>query len=176
MNPSCDNKQGLALVTTLIIVLVLSILVIQGFRTAILEEKMSQAYHQRALLFQSAEAALLAIESAIMASRPISLSATNVCNPNAVDLGGVRVYPEVPATCVELWKNNDVAWHNAIETRVDSLAITPTYLLESLSGNRPCPFGGNDDVAQNCRYFRATVRASAPGLGEVILQGIIAVQ
>ncbi|WP_127556574.1 pilus assembly PilX family protein [Saccharospirillum alexandrii] len=72
-----QEQTGSALVISLIMLLIISLLAIGGLRSTILQERMSANLHDRELAFQAAEAALRAGERFLVTTPPNTITNSN---------------------------------------------------------------------------------------------------
>jgi len=101
-----NQQQGSALLVSLIILVVMTLLGLSGMRTAVMEERMAGNMRDNELAFQAAEAALRAAEKNIT---------DNIISTTAFDADGTD----------GLYNNSDARiWQNISWTNADSLAYT----------------------------------------------------
>ena len=113
------KQTGAALVISLIILLMLTILGVQGIQTVTLEEKMAGNFRDRQLAFEAAEAALRAGESWINAQSAPPVAATNGAN-NVWTFGDANI-------------TSKTFWASGIEYSglgLNQLAANPRYVIE----------------------------------------------
>lgn len=147
-----EDQKGSALVISLIMLLVISLLAIGGLRSTILQERMSANLHDRELAFQAAEAALRAGER-FLASSP----------PGVMPNGTSGLYNQGnPNTPNWLAPNAAVAATNAISFDTDNqamqgVAVQPQYFIEELD---VVPPGTETELGpvSSVGYYRITAR------------------
>jgi len=126
-NRAIKNKQqGAALIVSLIMLLIMTLLGISSMNSTTMEEKMSGNTRDRMLAFQAAEAALKDAEDYVLNS-VVATSAFNASGTGGLYSAGVK--PDVRA---------DATWSNASKYRTYSGTITgvttqPHYIIELIS-------------------------------------------
>jgi len=147
-----QKQQGIALVISLIMLLLMTLLSVSSMKSTILEEKMAGNYKNRNTAFQSAEAGLRAGETYLATTIVLPLfdgSTTGLYQPTSS--GNSR------------W--NVVDWDNAAEViaYVGALSDVPTnpkYIIEELA---PVNEGGGSlevGTALENRFYRITTEAT----------------
>ncbi|HDY86393.1 hypothetical protein LCGC14_0553940 [marine sediment metagenome] len=143
------KQQGVVLVISLIMLLIMTILAISSMSTTILEEKMSGNFKDRNMAFQAAEAGLRAGESYLR---------TTPVLPVFDGSGGLYL----PTTLgLPRWKPDNWASINSREyiCTLSGVTTAPRYIIEELLPvNEP---GGSLEagVAAESRYYRITSKA-----------------
>jgi type IV pilus assembly protein PilX len=162
------HQKGVALIVSLILLVLATLIGLAGVRTTNLQEHMSANMYDRSLAFQRAESALRAGESAITA------------NGNINDLGGVDCRPVAGLTCPVIPENtftgtsaNWVVVDTAHAVNSTKTPGTPEYFIQFMgtgSAVSSYDLGANADAAaygaasvENVAYYRITARSSAPG-------------
>ncbi|GAB3390648.1 pilus assembly PilX family protein [Lysobacter fragariae] len=165
-------QRGAALITTLILLTVVTIIALASLRGTLLEERMSSNALDRSLAFQAAEAALR--EGEVVASGKPALPVSGCTN-------GLCAMPD--PTKPPVWNDENV-WKTApqaVITLGDKTA-KPKYIVELLANNVPpkgnCTTSG--DVAETTcsgseSRYRITARSQADGHANVMLQTTFAV-
>jgi type IV pilus assembly protein PilX len=179
-HPICHGRshqqQGVALVVSLILLIVMTIIGLASIRGITQQERMSNQSYDRSLAFQATEAALREVELKVEANDATrstlmaAVDGTTKCNL-ASDL---RIC-EKPATADEpRWlASGFTSWKSLSAVGTGSLAVTPQYFVEYLGENFECQPGLGSD---NCRRYRITARSN-DGTGSrsyVMLQSIYA--
>ncbi|MBT9541197.1 PilX N-terminal domain-containing pilus assembly protein [Thiobacillus sp.] len=164
------RQKGVALITGLIFMVVLTLIVLASMRGSILEEKMAGNLRSQNLAFQAAEAGLRAGEQAL--NSPVDPAT----GPGYFDVG---VVPTGVASTDD-WKTFDwttAATPGLVYPSVDSVQ----YVIEKLSLRTGT--GGNDDLGYTPQsgnprdgLYRITARATASGNAPVILQSIVNIE
>jgi len=168
MNSQLRNKQqGLALVVSLIMLLIMTLLAVNSMQTTLLEEKMAGNYKDRNMAFQSGEAGLRAGEDYLRDTAALPIfdgvtaglyqpTITGTARWNLVDwdqTGQVRAYVGSLDT--------------ADSTKL--LADLPNYIIEEM---QPVPSkGGSLEVgtALENRYYRVTSQAVGGTASSVVM-------
>ena len=153
-----SRQAGVALVISLIILLMLTVLGVQGLQTVTLEEKMAGNFRDRQLAFEAAEAALRAGENWINAQNSPPVAAINGAN-NVWTFGDADI-------------TNRAFWANGIEYSglgIAQLSENPRYIIEErgeLAGtgrNQSAEIGAN--TKGNLQGTVYGYRITARGLG-----------
>lgn len=167
------RQQGVALITGLIFMVVLTLIVLASMRGSILEEKMAGNSRSQNLAFQAAEAGLRAGQQAL--NSPVDPA-------TGPGYFGIGVVPNGVANTDD-WKT--YTWDNPA-TVADPGLIYPgvesvRYVIEKLSLRTGS--GGNDDLGYTPQsgnprdgLYRITARAIASGNAPVILQSIVNIE
>ena len=145
------NQQGIVLVVSLIMLLLLTMLGISGMKSTVLEEKMAGNYKDSNMAFQSAEAALRAGETYLR---------TTVTLP-IFDGTTTGLYQPTTSGAAQ-W--NAVNWADAGQViayagSLSDVADAPDYMIEELL---PVPEPGGSletGVTDEAKYYRVTSRA-----------------
>ncbi|PLX77446.1 MAG: pilus assembly protein [Azoarcus sp.] len=185
MTPSV--QRGAALIVSLILLIVLTLLGLSSIRTVAQEERMTANTFDRSLGFQGAEAALRVGEAVAQLQADAAPA-----NPGFDSAG---VYTDSDSSCVvspcqgglcsQPDKDCGVRWLdsafagcvNAGGLSLGALAETPQYFVEYLGGNFPCNIDDPTSGAQNCKRYRVTARSSSSSdRANVILQSIYAAE
>ncbi len=172
------TQNGAALIVSLIILVIVTLLGVSAIRSSLLEEKMAAHSYDRNLAFQAAETALRIGEAYVEANKPIpsyddtddscpaDFAAINNCNNG--------VCPPPDKDCESRWEVTEFnGWIDA-EVSLTLTSNAPQYFIEYLGNTFPCSDGSPSDP-MNCKRYRITARSS-PGQGRatVILQSVFA--
>jgi len=187
------HQRGAALIVSLIMLLIMTLLGLSSIRTVLQEERMTGNTLDRSLAFQAAEAALRAGEiEAVKQSKTFP--------PNANFPAGSGVYADADAAtcpgdyytnvtycsngmckqadpnCAPRWETSAFkAWIDATGLTLTSTVGTPQFFVEYLGGAYPCdPTQPANNL--NCSRYRVTARSTADGRAAVILQSIYATE
>lgn len=167
------NHRGIALIVSLILLTLMSLVGAAGIRAVTKEEKMVSQVFDRSLAFQAAESALREGEQWIEAAgRPTPANGagcTMMGSGTQVMVCGHLVTATVPR-----WISTSFTdWANATAVGTGSFAITPQYFVEYLGGTFPCSL--TDVTSSNCKRYRVSARAN-PGSerASVVVQSIYA--
>lgn len=170
MKASSDyrQQQGVALIISLILLVVMTLLGISVIRSVTTEERMAGNSYNRNVSFQAVDAALRTIEIQIEAIKPTPtagcalVSSLMVCAPPA------------SGTTPRWLDSSFTSWQNGSEIGNGSLAITPQYFVEYLGATFACNPGSPSDP-NNCKRYRVTAKSpSSDGRSPVMLQSIYA--
>ncbi|MBM0107145.1 hypothetical protein JM946_20615 [Steroidobacter sp. S1-65] len=162
------GQRGVALVVSLILLVMATLIGLAGVRGTTLQERMSANMYDRSLAFQRAESALRAAEEAITSSGLIT------------DLGGVDCSTGAAVPCPVLPQNtfsgtnaNWIAVDAEHDVNDERTPGTPEYFIQfigtgsadgDLGLNANAGYGsyGNLDSEGNVAFYRVTARSSAP--------------
>lgn len=165
------SQQGVALVISLILLVVMTLLGITAIRSVTMEEQMSGHAYDRSLAFQATESALRSAELLVESVKPTPssgcsvMSALMVCGPPAVN-------------ATERWLDSSFAdWTASDQIGTGSLAVTPEYFVEYLGNTFPCRPGDASDT-NDCKRYRITARSkdNVAGRASVMLQSVYATE
>ena len=124
---SGPQERGSALLISLIILLVISLLAIGGMQGTILQERMSANMHDRELAFQAAETALRDAELLLMSDPP-----DNITNSNGIyDLNNAGT-PNWTGSPVSAGNGSLNYPQNASGAALDGVAAQPQYFIERI--------------------------------------------
>jgi len=156
-----EKQQGMALIVSLILLLVLTIIGLAGMDVTTLEERMAGNMKDRNIAFQGAEAALLEGE-AYLASVVVlpAFDGSNGLYEPATD-GTVR------------WDTVDWSDSNEVvevsSTSFNDLSTKPAYIIEDLAA------AGSEDslelgsAADTSRFYRVTARSTGLTTSTVVI-------
>ncbi|MFT6914132.1 MAG: type IV pilus assembly protein PilX [Motiliproteus sp.] len=163
MSHAKQKQQGIALIISMIVLLVITLLGLGSVRDASMEEKMAGNIKSRTVAFQAAESALREAEHAIPGM-----------DPDAFD-GSGGLYP--PLT--EAWTTNAASWASSSLVRhyggtLAGVAAAPVYIIEALeSGISPASVEAGQPSATSGGYYRITARAvGSSDTAVVVLQTV----
>jgi type IV pilus assembly protein PilX len=171
--PAFRAQQGIALIVSLILLTIMTLVGMAGIRTVTKEERMVAQVYDRSLAFQAAESALREAETKIEnAGRPtpaVGSDCTMQGSGTQVNACGSLVTATVPR-----WINSSfTAWENGTPVGTGSFSITPAYFVEYLGNNFPCSLTEVD--SSDCKRYRISARAKAGSeRASVVLQTIYA--
>lgn len=160
-----DRQSGVALITGLIFMVVLTLLALAAMRTTTLEERMSSNARDRDLAFQAAEAALRAGEEVLQGATLPTFAA------------GTAYTPRIAAgTLVTYWQNTH-PWATESATtdwQPDGTSAAPAFVIEEMGATAGSGGGGLGIGALN---NEGVYRVTARGVGSnpntvVILQAV----
>jgi type IV pilus assembly protein PilX len=168
------REAGVALIISLVLLLVMTILGLAAVRGISSEERMVAQTYDRTVAFQAAEATLRGAENLIELGQSEPAVGTG-CALKAAGPDMVMVCsPPDPAATPRWLDSAFTSWTPAVATGTGSFVITPDYFIEYLGKTFSCGFDPVND-ANTCKRYRITVR-SKPGNGRaaVTLQSIYA--
>ncbi len=179
MTPSLNMKSrqsGVALVTGLIFMVVLTIIVISALRSATLEERMAANARNRQVALQAAEAVLRDAEISITGDLAAGVAAAAPFDPFTPSLfkadctGGYCNKPVAGAA--PRWQN-DAIWSAGSSregtTVIDGVSAAPRYIVEIV--NTPINTSPCDKV-----LYRITARAQGQDNSTVFVQTMVRAQ
>ncbi|GLS89542.1 hypothetical protein GCM10007916_06090 [Psychromonas marina] len=159
MNYINNNKQrGAALITSLLIVVVISILGVAVGKQVIALKKVSTVNYDYTLSLDHAESALATVGSVFDA---------NITSPDVIEA------LSTPLQAGSWWRdiNN---WGAATDvTQVEDVAVSPAYLIED-SGLDTINLAIGDPTVIRMHYYRVTARAQGKGESVAFLQAYYA--
>lgn len=114
---SIRQQQGVALIISLVILLVLTIIGVQSMSTSVLEERMAGNYRDKKMAFEAAESALKAAEAflSLQTSPPVA---------NSTATNGVYTFGSASVRSYTFWQA--IAHQNSLT----GLAEGPKYVIE----------------------------------------------
>lgn len=189
------HERGAALIISLILLVLITLVGVASLRNVVLEERMSANFYDRSLAFQAAEAGLRAGEAvaeAQAAATPKHAQALALGHPtdatqcSSTCSGGLCSPPsyyntstnETVTVCEGRWlMTGFTGWVEATGVTLTSQAGgKPQYFVEYLGNTFPC--NPNDAASpKNCARYRVTARSQAGAdRAEVILQSVYATE
>lgn len=165
-----DRQKGAALIISLILLVIMSLLGVAGIRGITQQERMATQSYDRNIAFQATEAALRDVENLVETNKPTPTSGCSLvsslmsCAPPA-------------ATDTPRWLDDDFeSWTALDAVGSGSLAVTPEYFVEYLGGNFECSPGEGTATGVTCKRYRITARSNdgSGSRSHVMLQSIYA--
>lgn len=152
------NQQGAALVMSLIILLVMTLLGVSAMQVTVMEEKMAGSLRNRSIAFQAAESALRDAEATLTVAVLPSFNGTN------------GLYE---ATSPQRWETIDWGTASNVATysgsALNDVASAPTYIIEELEA----VLGGGGSleagIPQQTDYYRVTSRGVGGNTTAVVM-------
>lgn len=156
------KQRGVALIVSLILLVVVTLLGLAGMQNTSLQERMSGNMYDRSIAMQSAEAALRAAEAAISANPGLGVDCTTV----ACDL--------IPANT---FNNDSAGWTNVAAPFLVNTALaggaTPQFHIQFIAqGDEEDPLGqsqsansaqyGGAGSSTPVNFYRITARSAVP--------------
>ena len=159
-SPSMPRRRqaGMALITGLIFMVVLTLLAIAAMRTTTLEELMARNARDRDLAFQAAEAALRAGEQVVLEG-PLPAFVLDTAYTPRIDAGTLTTYWQTYP-----WEAQSVAaWQPA------GTSAAPRFVIEEM-GAAACGSGNLVFTAlDDKRVYRVTARGVGRGANTVVI-------
>lgn len=165
-NPIQSRQSGVALITGLIFMVVMTIIVIAALRSATLEERMAANAHNRQVALQAAEAVLREVESTVFA-QPIY---TDFKEGNFSTAAGCTRCSLPVAGAAPRWQTMTAAqWLAAPSLSVGLYGVPepPRYIIEILV----IPVKGTNNICKK-GLARTTARGQGQNSGTVFLQSV----
>jgi type IV pilus assembly protein PilX len=168
------NQKGAALIVSLIILVLMTLLGLSSISTSSLEEKMTANLRDHELAFQAAEIALRDAEKRISAfvTEPIATqdgSNENTWNTNAMD--------PTPTNAAPWWLERDAAWWSAngvASVNVANVATPPRYIIEELVFDNDDENKGTGSPVDGIVHYRITARGTGGSdQARVLLQSTV---
>jgi type IV pilus assembly protein PilX len=165
-----SRQCGVALITSLILLVVMTLLGLAAIRGVTQEERMAGHSYSRSLGFQSSESALRTVEELVEVNKP-----TQVAGAGCSVVSNVMTC-EPPGSGTARWLDSAfTSWTALTAVGSGTLAVTPEYFVEYLGDTFPCDPA---DLINNqtCKRYRITARSSdgASGKTSVMLQSMYA--
>lgn len=194
MTPTSSQK-GIALLVSLIMLIVVTLIGISSIRTVLMEERMTGNTYDRSLGFQAAEAALRVGEAQALAqsqttppnagfpgaSGTYADSTSGTCPADyftnaSLCTNGFCKTPDVD--CAGRWEDATfTGWQNATGLSLGTVVSgTPQFFVEYLGGNFPCQPDTDPTTYLSCSRYRVTARSTGTDRATVILQSIYATE
>ncbi len=166
---SPHRQSGVALIISLILLVITTLLGLAAIRSITQEERMAGQSYSRSLAFQATESALRQAEILVETNKPIPATACSV-------ISGVMICPTPLATATPRWDDSSFSdWTDLAAVGSGTLAVTPQYFVEYLGTNFPCD---PEDIVNNliCKRYRVTARSADTGgsTTAVMLQSVYA--
>ncbi len=162
------TERGVALIISLVLLVVMTLLGLTAIRSVTLEEKMAGQTFDRSVSFQTTEAALREAEAFVEANKPTP-AAGSACVSGVCGMA--------TGSSVERWNDSSFAgWKNATAVTSSAITVTPQYFIEYLGNTFPCV---PDDLSKptDCKRYRITARSNAGNdRANVMLQSIYATE
>jgi type IV pilus assembly protein PilX len=168
------NQQGVVLIISLIMLVIMTLIGLAGVRLISSEERMVSYSYDRALSFQAAESALREVEGKIdNAGRPEPAFGAG-CNSTGASPYTIMVCATATLATPRWGDSTFTSWTNAAQVGTGTLAVTPQYFVEYLGSSFPCEI--TSTTSSNCLRYRITARAQQPSSerSQVVLQSIYA--
>lgn len=182
---SIPSQRGAALIISLILLVLITMVGVASLRNVVLEEKMASNFYDRSLAFQSAEAGLRAGEAVAVAQASttprhalaLALAVPTTSAQCATSCsGGLCSAPGIH--CEERWAiEGFTGWTNATGVTLNTQAgAAPQYFVEFLGNTFPCD-PEQPTLNNTCARYRITARSQTGGdRAEVILQSVFATE
>lgn len=179
------RESGAALIVSLILMVLITLVGVASLRNVVLEEKMASNFYDRSLAFQAAEAGLRAGEGVAVAqasATPRHAQALALAIPTdntqcASSCSGGLCSPPGDH-CEGRWNMAGFAgWTDATGVTLNTQAgSSPQYFVEFLGNTYPCD--PSQPLANNtCARYRISARSQAGAdRAEVILQSVYATE
>jgi type IV pilus assembly protein PilX len=166
-----NRQRGIALITSLILLVVMTLLGLAVIRSITQEERMAGQNYSRSLAFQATESALRTVEELIETKKP-----TPAAGAACAALNGLMSCGAPLATDIPRWNDTAFAsWEALPAVGSGTLAVTPQYFVEYLGNTFACRPGNATDP-NDCKRYRITARSSdgTGGKTMVMLQSVYA--
>ena len=165
-----QKQHGVALIVSLILLVLMTLVGLAGIRLVTKEERMVAQVYDRSLALQAAESALREAEGLIETANRPSPAVNTACQLS----GSLMVCGNLVTATVPRWVSSSFSdWTAATAVGSGNSLITPRYFVEYLGGNFPCSL--LNVAGSNCKRYRITARASAGSdRAAVVLQSIYA--
>jgi type IV pilus assembly protein PilX len=167
-----DSQNGVALIISLVLLLVMTLVGLAGIRSVTSQERMVAFTYDRSVAFQAAEATLRNVEDSIeLAGLPTPAAGTSCATTGTAVTIMVCGAPDANST--PRWVASSFSGWSYASTTVTSV-VTPQYFVEYLGDSFPCGFDPSTSAAV-CKRYRITVKADrGSGRANVMLQSVYA--
>lgn len=183
------RERGAALIISLILLVLITLISVASLRNVVLEEKMVSNFYDRSLAFQSAEAGLRAGEAVAVAqasaspkhAQALALAVPTSATQCTSSCSGGLCSPPGPAPdffCEGRWNMTGfTGWTNATGVSLNTQAgSAPQYFVEFLGNTYPCD-PATPLVNTTCARYRITARSqTGADRAEVMLQSVYATE
>ena len=168
------KQNGAALIVSLVILVLMTLLGLSSIRTSALEEKMATNLRDQELAFQAAEIALRDAEKRIsgFSAEPIATqdgSNENIWVNNAID--------PTPNNATPWWFERDDSWwesNGVSSVDVANVATAPRYIIEKLIFDKDTAAMGTGNPVEGQIYYRVTARGTGgSNQARVLLQSTV---
>jgi type IV pilus assembly protein PilX len=147
-----SKQQGMALVISLIMLLLMTLLAISSMNTTVLEEKMAGNYKDRNMAFQAAEAGIRAGESYLRTTTVLAAFDSTTPGLYQPTQSGLPRWEQVVWTSI----GGDVRQYLG---SLSNVAAPPVYIIEELLPVNDTGGSLEAGVAAESRYYRITSQA-----------------
>lgn len=183
------QQRGVALIVSMILLVLITLVGLASLRSVVLEEKMTANFYDRSLAFQAAEAGLRAGEAVAVAQasatprhgQALALAVpTSNTQCSSSCSGGICSRPGTH--CEGRWNMaNFTGWTAATGVTLNTQAgAAPQYFVEFLGNTFPCDPDASklsDPANLICARYRITARSQAGAdRSEVMLQSVYATE
>jgi type IV pilus assembly protein PilX len=183
------QERGVALIISMILLVLITMVGLASLRSVVLEEKMAANFYDRSLAFQAAEAGLRAGEAVAVAqatTTPPHTQALALALPandtqcSSSCSGGICSAPGT--VCEGRWNKTDfTGWTTATGVALNTQAgSAPQYFVEFLGNTFPCDPDASqlsDPANLVCARYRVSARSQAgEDRAEVMLQSVYATE
>lgn len=163
--PNRKSQQGIVLIVSLLILLVLTMLGISAISNTSMEERMSNNFQQSMVAFQASEST---ISDVIMNGDETSPSYSN-----AVDANGVSDDPLLNARNAGIGATTTVTYNANPNNLMNGVAVSTTATI-SYQGQMVCPLGSSiSDVTCDSFEISTDTTVNAATTGQSHVQGIL---
>jgi type IV pilus assembly protein PilX len=178
------QQRGMALIVSLILLLVLTLLGLAAMQNTSLEERMAGNLRAENVAFQASESALRAGESWLGAVTLTTQPATTNTSPATGQVWALDAPNPNTGTNLTWWLESDASWWttNGIAytgalkyTATDSLSVQPRYAIEQAGFVRDTLVVGQQQDYSGRWFYQTTSRGvDTGGRGEVMLRSTFA--
>ena len=161
------SQKGVALLTGLIILVVMTLFALNSVRKVSMEEKMTTQTYDRSLAMQVSEDALRDVEALLETNKPTP-------GASCATVSTVMICPIPVGSDAPRWDDDSASyWTDRTAMTAGPVSLTPKYFVEYLGNNFEC---NPADVASaaTCRRYRITVMTQRTSGAKVLLQSVYA--
>jgi type IV pilus assembly protein PilX len=143
------HQRGAALVVSLLLLLVMTLLALGASHSTQLQERMAGNQRDMEVALQGAEAALRAAEELLVPTKTVNTCAA----PNP---GSCEAYEELPASMDEWWRD----WARTYEPDLGQVADEPEFVIEHVAESPDSLSVGGSYLNMVRDFHRVTARSS----------------
>jgi type IV pilus assembly protein PilX len=172
--PLTNQQTGVALIISLIMLVLMSLVGLAGIKAITNEERLVAQSYDRALAFQAAESALREVEAKIESAGQPAPAASSSCASMGTAPNQLMVCGLITTTVPRWISSSFTNWASATSVGTGAFTITPQYFVEYLGAGFPCTLN-TTTISTNCKRYRISARANPDSeRASVMLQSIYA--
>lgn len=146
-----QDQRGAALVVSLLLLLVMTLLALGASHSTQLQERMAGNQRDVEVALQGAEAGLRAAEELLAPTKTVTTCAAAATDPESCD-----AYEELPAKMADWWDD----WAHTYEPNLGQLADEPQFVIEHVAESPDSLSVGGSYLNMVRDFHRVTARSS----------------